>query len=190
MQKVLLLEEAPHELSLRNSLGSLGYDVVAHLCDAHALRTEVARIAPDVIIVTAHVPSEATLVNLAAISEHSPLPVVVFAREGSRALIKRAVNCGVAGYVVDGWAEQRVPAIIDAATARFELYEATRSELVKTRTQLLERKVIEKAKGIVMEQRSLSEDEAYTALRRMAMDQNLALAEIARRIISVSELLR
>jgi response regulator NasT len=80
-------------------------------------------------------------------------------------------------------------AIIDAATARFELYQATRKELASTRAKLAERKLVEKAKGIVMEQRKLSEDQAYNTLRKMAMDQNLALAEVARRVIAVAQLL-
>lgn len=189
MQKVLLLEEGTHEPSLRNALTGLGYDVVAELRDAHALRTEVARAAPDVIIVTTRTPSAATLDGLAAISASSPCPIVVFAREGTRDLIRKAVDCGVAAYVVDGWASGRVQAIIDAATARFEAYESIREELASTRAKLAERKLIEKAKGIVMEQRKLTEGEAYGALRKMAMDQNLALAEVARRVIAVTELL-
>lgn len=189
MHKVLLLEEAPHEPSLRSALTGLGYEVVSELRDAHALRTEVARAAPDVIIVTTQTPSDETLVNLAAVSEASPRPIVVFARDGTRDLIRKAVDCGVAAYVVDGWASGRVQAIIDAATARFEAYESIRVELASTRAKLAERKLIEKAKGIVMEQRQLSESAAYNALRRMAMDQNLQLVEVARRVIAVTELL-
>ena len=189
MQKVLLLEEASGDPPLRKTLSGLGYDVVAQFDDARALRTEVARTAPDVVIVRTRTPSAAMLESLAAISASCPRPIVVFAAEGGRDLIRRAVDCGVAGYVVDGWAAERLTSIIDAASARFDMYEATRKELASTRAKLAERKLIEKAKGIVMEQRKLSEDQAYTALRRMAMDQNLALAEVARRVIAVAQLL-
>lgn len=189
MQKVLLLEERSGVSSLRNTLSGLGYEVTAELRDAGALRTEVARIAPDVIIVSTQTPSDETLESLAAVSAASPRPIVVFASEGDRGLIRKAVDCGVAAYVVQGWAAERLTAIIDAATARFEMYEATRKELAATRERLAERKLVEKAKGIVMEQRRLSEGEAYGALRKMAMDQNLALAEVARRVIAVARLL-
>lgn len=189
MQTVLLLEEASEDVSLRNSLTNLGYDIVAHLDEPGALRTEVARAAPDVIIVKTQTPSDETLDSLAAVSASSPRPIVVFAAEGDRDLIRRAVDCGVDAYVVEGWAPERVAAIIDAATARFDMYDATRKELASTRARLAERKLIEKAKGIVMEQRKVSEDQAYHAMRKMAMDQNLPLAEVARRLIAVVELL-
>ena len=189
MQKVLLLEDCSGDSSLRDTLTGLGYDVVADLRDFGALRTEVARIAPDVIVVRTHTPTGEMLESLAAVFESAPRPIVVFAREGTREVIRRAVECGVSAYVIDGWASARLTAIIDAATARFEMYDATRRELAATRARLAERKLIEKAKGIVMEQRRLTEGEAYGALRKMAMDQNLALAEVARRVIAVAQLL-
>jgi response regulator NasT len=189
MQKVLLLEDCSGDFSLRNTLTGLGYVVMAELRDAGALRTEVARCAPEVIIVTTQTPGEEMLESLAAVSASSPRPIIVFAREGTRELIRKAVDCGVSAYVVDGWASQRVQPIIDAAIARFEAYESIREELASTRARLAERKLVERAKGIVMEQRKLSEHQAYGALRKMAMDQNLALAEVARRVIAVAELL-
>jgi response regulator NasT len=99
------------------------------------------------------------------------------------------MHAGVAAYVVDGWAAERVTPIIEAACARFEAYEAVKKQLAATQNKLSERKVIEKAKGIVMQQRALTEDQAYAALRKLAMDQNLALAEVARRVLAVAHLL-
>ena len=190
MQKVLLvLEDIPHDEPLRASLTDLGYEIVGELSDAQQLRTEVARAAPDVIIVRADTPGDAMLDSLASVSAALPRPIVVFAREASRETIRRAVECGVAAYVVEGWARERITPIIEAAVARFDAFQAVQRELATTRTKLSERKLIEKAKGIVMEQRRLTENDAYSALRKMAMDQNLALAEIARRVISVSSLL-
>ena len=190
MQKVLLtLEDASHDASLRDTLTDLGYEIIGELTDLRELRTEVARTAPDVIIVRTDTPSESTLESLAAVSASLPRPIVVFAREGSRDLIRKAVECGVAAYVVEGWARERITPIIEAAAARFDAFQAVQRELAATRTKLSERKVIEKAKGIVMEQRGMNENDAYAALRKMAMDQNLALAELARRVIAVAELL-
>jgi response regulator NasT len=189
MYKVLLMIEGAHDETLGASLTELGYAIVSEVSDARQLRTEVARAAPEVIIVRAEAPTDELLENIAAVSAVLPRPVVVFAREGSREVIRRAVECGVAAYVVEGWAPERITPIIEAATARFEAFDAMRKELLSTRTKLSERKVIEKAKGIVMQQRRLNENDAYGALRKMAMDQNLALAEVARRVIAVSQLL-
>jgi len=189
MQTVILLEDAPHQRSLRDALAELGYEVLAQLCEPRKLHAEVERLHPDLIVVTADTPSEETLVTLGAVSGSCPRPVVVFAKAGTRELIRRAVDCGVAAYVVDGWAPERLTPIIEAAVARFEAYETVRKELASTRAKLSERKLIEKAKGIVMQQRKLSEEQAYTALRKMAMDQNLPLSEVARRVIAVAQLL-
>ena len=190
MHKVLLLTEtASGDERLRTSLTELGYTIVSEISDAQRLRTEVARSAPDVIIVRAEAPSDLLLENIAAVSASLPRPIVVFARDGAREVIRRAVDCGVAAYVVEGWAPERITPIIEAASARFDAFEAMRQELLNTQARLSDRKVIEKAKGIVMQTRRLNENDAYGALRKMAMDQNLALVEVARRVIAVSQLL-
>lgn len=189
MKTAIVLDSPPQHLALRASLSDLGYKVLAQIEEPSTLHDSVALHAPDVIIVATDTPSVHMLHSLGSIAESSPRPVVMFARDASTAMIRKAVGCGVGAYVVEGWARERLGAIIDAATARFEAYEAVRTELTNTRARLSERKLIEKAKGIVMEQRKLSEEHAYAALRKMAMDQNLALAEVARRIISVSKLL-
>ena len=189
MQKVILFDDTRKQHSLRARLSDLRYDVVAEVGEPHRLHAEVMRLHPDVIIVTTEVPDEETFVTLGAIAGSSPRPVVMFAKDGTREMIRKAVDCGVGAYVVDGWSPERLTPIIEAAIARFEAYEALRKELASTRAKLIERKLIEKAKGIVMQQRRLTEDQAYAALRKMAMDQNLALAEVARRVIAVAQLL-
>jgi response regulator NasT len=113
----------------------------------------------------------------------------MFAKDPRAQLIRKSVECGVSAYVVDGWSPERITPIIEAAIARFDAYAAVKKELAHTRTQLAERKLIDKAKGIVMQQRGLTEEQAYSALRKMAMDQSVPLAEVARRIISVAQLL-
>ena len=189
MQSVLLFHDPPHRLPLEPELADLGYTIVAELDDPRTLQAEVTRLEPGVIVVTTRTPSEALFGALSAVAESSPRPVVMFALDANREVIRRAVDHGVGAYVVEGWARERLTPIIEAATARFEAYESMRQELASTRLKLSERKLIEKAKGIVMEQRKLTEAQAYGALRKMAMDQNLALAEVARRVISVAELL-
>ena len=190
MQSVVLLHEAPHSTELGAALNEIGYRVVGEVTAAQFLESEVERSKPDVIVVATDSPPDETLKVLGSLAASHPRPVIMFARDRNREVIRRAVECGVAAYVVDGWAAQRLTPIIDAASARFEAYDAVRKELATTRTKLEERKIIEKAKGIVMQQRKLSEAHAYSALRKTAMDQNLALAEVARRVVAVAELLR
>ena len=186
---LLMLEPSGNAASLRAALQSSTYSIAAEVSDALRLEAEVVRVAPDVIIACTGSPSERMLDALRALSEKSPRPVVMFANDASRAVIRKTVDAGVAAYVVDGWAAERMAAIIEAACARFDAHQSLRKELRATQTKLAERKVVEKAKGLVMQQRGLTEDEAYSALRRMAMDQNLPLAEVARRVIAVAHLL-
>jgi response regulator NasT len=174
---------------VRRALETQDYRVLAELHEPSALHAETVRHAPDVIVVGTRSPDALLLEALQSIAEACPRPVVIFALDSSRKAIRTTVEAGAAAYVVDGWSAQRVSAIIDAACARFDAHQAVKKELEATRTKLSERKVIEKAKGIVMQQRGVTEDEAYGSLRKMAMDQNLALVEVARRVISVAQLL-
>jgi two-component system, response regulator / RNA-binding antiterminator len=186
---VLLTRDAPHAGSVRAALETQRYVILSELREAHLLHAEVVRLAPDVIIACTQSPDEQLLESLETISAVCPRPVVMFATDPSRDVIRRSVEAGVAAYVVEGWSPERLTPIIEAATARFDSYVSMKKELASTRAKLSERKIIERAKGIVMEQRKLNEDAAYTALRKMAMDQNLALAEVARRVIAVAQLL-
>jgi response regulator NasT len=190
MQSILLLvDDASRAASLRHILESLRYRIVDELRDPAALYDAAARHQPDLIVLRTDSPTKPLLDALRSLFEATPRPVILFANDPSRNVIRSAVDAGVAAYVVDGWAAERVTPIIDAACARFEAYDAVRKQLAATQNKLSERKVIEKAKGIVMQQRGLTEDHAYAALRKMAMDQNLELAEVARRVIAVAQLL-
>jgi two-component system, response regulator / RNA-binding antiterminator len=190
MSAVLLVhDDAPHAATLRRTLESLRYQIAAELPTPAGLHAEVVRLAPDLIVVCTQSPTIALLGALHAVADSQPRPVVIFASDARRDTIREAVDAGVAAYVVAGWAPERVTPIIEAACARFEAHQAIKRELASTRNKLSERKIIEKAKGIVMQQRRLSENDAYAALRTMAMQQNLALAEVARRVIAVASLL-
>jgi response regulator NasT len=186
---LLVLDSAPHAATLRETLESLRYKIVSELAMPAALQPEVVRLAPDLIVVCTQSPTAALLTGLRGIADSNPRPIVLFATDDRRDTIREAVEAGVAGYVVEGWAPERVTPIIEAACARFEAHQAIKHELAVTRNKLSERKIIEKAKGIVMQQRGLAENDAYAALRTMAMQQNLALAEVARRVIAVASLL-
>ena len=107
----------------------------------------------------------------------------------SRALIEAAVQGGVSAYVVDGMQPHRLRPIIEVAIARFREFQALRDELQQTRNKLAERREIEKAKGILMKQKGMAEEDAYQALRKLAMDQGLKIGEVARQLISIAKLL-
>lgn len=186
---LLLREPSADAASLCTALANTQYRLAGDITEPERLDTETVRVAPDVIIACTGSPSHAMLSALRALSERSPRPVVMFANDPRREVIRKTVDAGVAAYVVDGWAPERVAAIIEAACARFEAYESLKKELRTTQNKLAERKIVEKAKGLVMQQRGVSEDQAYSALRKMAMDQNLTLAEVARRVISIAHLL-
>ncbi|MBU0499909.1 MAG: ANTAR domain-containing protein [Gammaproteobacteria bacterium] len=134
-------------------------------------------------------PGHDTLGNLRLVQSTLPCPLVMFSQDGDRETIRRAVLAGVSVYVVGGVQPKRVRPILDAAIARFEQFRDLSRELDKTRTQLQERKVIKRAKGLIMAHRNLSEPEVYQLLRKAAMDRNLRMAEVAEQIIAAADLL-
>ena len=144
---------------------------------------------PDVIIIDMDAPNRDTLEDLRSVQSTMPRPMVMFSQDDDSETIRRAVEAGVSAYVVDGIQAKKVRPILDAAIARFEQYRELSSELDKTKSQLTERKLIERAKGIVMAQRGISEPEAYQLLRKAAMDRNLRMSEVAENIIAAADLL-
>ena len=190
MLRIMLVDDTPERaFSLRLVLTRLGYDVVSEISDPRKLRNEVLRCSPDAIVVETDSPHPDTLDDLCAISESCPRPIVMFANDPARASIRKAVHAGASAYVVDGRAPERITPIIESAIARFETFQAMRNELVTVRNKLSERKVVEKAKGILMKNAKLTEEGAYRVLRKQAMDRNLQIVEVARQVIAVSELL-
>jgi response regulator NasT len=142
-----------------------------------------------VVIADLDSPDRDTLESMGTVSREVPRPIVLFAREGSTETIEKAIKAGVSAYVVDGLAPSRIQPVVDVAIARFREYQALRRELADTKLKLAERKSVDRAKGILMDRRGMSEQEAYTALRKLAMDKNKRLAEVAEMIIASAELL-
>lgn len=123
------------------------------------------------------------------ITRDDPRPIVMFTQDQDRTLMREALEAGVSAYVVDGLSVERVRPIVEVALARFEQWQALRRELDQAQTNLAERKVIERAKGIVMKQRGCTESEAYVLLRKLAMDRHQRLAHVAESVITMAELL-
>jgi response regulator NasT len=190
MLRIMLVDDTPERaFYLRLVLERLGYDVIGEISDPGRLHDEVLRLSPDAIIVDTESPSRDTLENLCTITENCPRPIVMFAQDPARESIREAVRVGVTAYVVNGLAPERITPIIETALARFEAFQSVREELDKTRTQLSERKLIERAKGILMKEKRVSEDDAYRLLRKLAMDKNLSMAAISEQVISIAKLL-
>lgn len=188
--RIMLVDEQPERFELLNkTFTECGYQVVANV-DAHEnINAAVEKFQPDVIIADLDSPGRDTLEYLQAVTRDRPRPIVLFTNDGDGDTIALAVKSGVSAYVLDGINPARIQPILDVAISRFREYQQLRDELEQTRLQLTERKVIEKAKGILMKNRGLSEDQAYQMLRKMAMDRNLKIAELARSIIAAAELL-
>ncbi|MGH8631074.1 MAG: ANTAR domain-containing response regulator [Burkholderiales bacterium] len=190
MLRVMVVDEdAERRDILKQGLEKVGHQVVAEVQSTVRLPLLVAQLKPDVIIIDTNSPDRDTLEHVCVITQNAPRPIVMFAADGDARTIREAVRAGVSAYVVDGLSADRVQPIIDAAVARFEQLQSLRSELASAQTQLTDRKRIERAKGILMKQKGLSEDEAHRWLRKAAMDENLKLAEVADHVIRAARLL-
>lgn len=180
-------EQAERARALRIGLLEAGYNILAALPPDADLGQQVAKLQPDVIIVDEQ--SDAALRNVVAATVNARRPIVCFTEDGDRKKMHAAIEAGVSAYVVAGLSAERVKAVLDVAIARFEVDQKLRDELNETKLKLAERKVIERAKGLLMERHHCSEDDAYCKLRRLAMDKNLKLSEIAQRMLDFADLL-
>ncbi len=190
MPRILLINDTDKPIGeLRAALLEAGHEVLDEVANIAALLKAVETHQPDVVIVDVDSPSRDALEQLALINRHAPRPVVMFSADGDEQLIRAAVGAGVTAYIVDGLSPARVRPIIQVALARFEQQSHLRRQLDDVQQQLQDRKLIEQAKGVLMEKRGLSERDAYAALRQQAMKQNLKLADVARRVLDMAELL-
>jgi response regulator NasT len=188
--RIALVDEKPERSDdLERALLEAGYDVVARLSGRDDLRTRIAASQPDVIIVDLQSPDRDVLEDMQRMHDEQPRPVLMFVDESDSDSIHAAVRAGVSAYVVDGLKSRSVRPIVEVAIARFEAFQTLKSELEAARTSLADRKLIERAKGILMSRHRLSEDEAYHRLRRTAMDRSMKLADVARLVVEMAELL-
>jgi response regulator NasT len=189
--RVLLIDDGAHRVSLiRDELTRQGHLVVGVVDSALLIHDCVLRLRPDVVIVDSESPSRDTLENLATMSSTSPRPVVIFSEDPSQEPMQQALKAGVSAYVIAGLQPQRLMPVLQVAIARFEQDRALREQLGEAQTQLSERKLIERAKGILMDDIGLSEEQAYKHLRKMAMDRGQRLGQVAERIVEAKNLLR
>lgn len=188
--KVLLVDQsARRSTPLQQSLASAGYEVVGRVPSSANLYRAVAEWQPDVIIIDVDSPSRDTLEHIIVSGRDDPRPIVMFTHDGDTEKIRSATRAGVSAYVVGGLESERIRPILDAAIARFDEFRAVRQELNDAKLKLSERKTVERAKGVLMKQRGLGEDDAYSLMRKLAMDRNIKLAELAQQIVDAATLL-
>lgn len=190
MLTVLVIDESRTRAGeICAGLALAGYQVAAILAGADNLTAEVKRLQPDVILIDTESPSRDTLENLAVMNKAMPRPVIVFTQEDAREPMRDALKAGVSAYVVDGLEPKRIKAIVDVARVRFEGTQALRRELDEASRKLSDRKLVDKAKGVLMKARGLDEDTAYHAMRKLAMERSQPLVNVARDIIDMARVL-
>lgn len=155
-----------------------------------AVEGELASFAPDVIVIACDSPDRDTLENLRERTQHNPRPVVMFVDRSTPGLANAAIEAGVAAYVVDGLVANRVRSVLEVALTRFRLMQSLRNDLTKAQADLAARKTIDRAKGLLMKERSLDEEAAYQLLRKLAMDSGRPMAAIATDLIAYAHVLR
>ena len=188
--KVLLVDDSPERTRiLRTALEKARYDVTAVLESSFALMNAVENQQPDIIIIDTESPSRDVLEHVVMVSRDQPRPIVMFSSDGGSDSIREAVRAGVSAYVVDGLEASRVEGIVEVAVARFDEYQRLVSELAEANLKLSERKLVDRAKGILMKSRGFSEDEAYHALRKLAMTRKKRMGDAARMVIDMEDLI-
>lgn len=175
--------------ALRIGLLQAGYDILAAIPGDLYAPERIAQLQPDMIIVDAESDSRDILEHIVFATRDAPRPIVLFTEESNQSDMAAAIEAGVSAYVVAGLQSERIKPVLDVAMARFAVDQKLRHELSDTKSRLAERKIIERAKGILMQRHRLSEDEAYQKLRKQAMERNLKLVELAQRVLEAADLL-
>lgn len=189
--RILIVDENPERADLlEEALRESGYEPIGRLSPAALSAARVQEMKPDMVIVDVDSPSRDTLESMREITREQPKPIVMFVDQSDEGSIAEAMQAGVSAYVIDGLNPRRVKPILDVAVARFREFQALRAELDRAKTSLAERKLIERAKGILMRERGLDEPGAYAALRKLAMDRQQRLSDVAETLIAFADLLR
>ena len=188
--KVMLVDEDPDRAAgVRAALEANGCKVVSRLASPMEIYDAVVACSPDVIIIDTESPSRDSLESLAFVARDRPHPIVMFSGDRSSDTIREAIRAGVSAYVVDGLSPERLQPILEVAVERFAAEQGLKQELADARSQLAGRKDVERAKGILMKQKNIAEDEAFQQLRRFAMDRGIKMADAAAQVIDMAKLL-
>jgi response regulator NasT len=175
---------------LEQALQKHGYEVATLKLQALNLLEVISSLQPDVAVLNLYSPGDEVLKMILEINQQNSIPVVMFAEDQQTDTINKVIKAGVSAYIVDGLEPKRLKAIIEIAIARFHEQQALKDELKKTKTQLEDRKLVDRAKAVLIKSQGYSEDEAYHALRKLAMDRKVSIGEMAKNVIAMAELLK
>lgn len=188
---IVLIEKVPERAALiTGALRAEAECEVTVIDTDDGLARRIAEITPDLVLIDVANPSRDTLEALSLASSPMERPVAMFVDRSDRDLTRAAIEAGLSAYVVNGLRAERIRPILDAAIARFHMFQRMRTELATTRAALAERKDVDRAKRLLMTARNIGEDEAYALLRRSAMDQKKKISEIAKALIITADLLK
>jgi two-component system, response regulator / RNA-binding antiterminator len=189
--RVLIVDQNVMRASiLEEGLREAGYTQVTVLREMHNLLRRIVDIDPDVIVIDLENPNRDVLEQMFQVSRVVRRPIAMFVDRSDTDMIEAAVDAGVGSYVVDGLKKERVKSVLDTAISRFKAFNKLREELDLARQALDERKIVERAKGILMKQRGMSEEAAYALLRKAAMNENRRLSEVAQSVVTAASLFK
>ncbi|WEX89840.1 ANTAR domain-containing response regulator [Sinorhizobium garamanticum] len=187
---ILVIDENAIRASIiEEGLRDAGHNRVSIVHDVHGVGRVIERLQPDVIVIDLENPNRDLLESMFQLSRSVKRPIAMFVDRSDSSMIEAAIDAGVSAYVVDGLRQERVKSILDMAIGRFNAFSRMERELAEARSELADRKVIDRAKGILMKSRGISEEEAYKLLRTTAMNQNRKIAEIAQSLVLAAGLL-
>lgn len=186
---VVIETDRERALLIAESLREAGNFDVTVIPEVTGLARRISERNPDIVLIDMASPSRDMLEELTLASGPLERPVAMFVDRSDGALTKAAIEAGVSAYVVDGLRPARIKPVLDAAIARFHMVHRMRVELETTRRALEERKVIDRAKGVLMKARGIDEDAAYALLRKTAMDQGRRVADVAQALVTAAGLL-
>ncbi len=189
--KIVIVDESPvRSAILEEGLREAGFMDVTRIAEMTNLLARIYAIDPDVILIDLENPSRDVLEQMFQVSRIVKRPIAMFVDQSDTASIQASVDAGVASYIVDGLKKERIKHILDTCISRFNAFARLQEELDRTKSALEERKVIDRAKGILMKAKGINEEEAYALLRKTAMNENKKIAEIAQSVITAAEMFK
>jgi response regulator NasT len=189
--KIVIVDESPIRAAiLEEGLREAGFTGVVHIREMQSLLSRIYALDPDIILIDLENPSRDVLEQMFQVSRAVRRPIAMFVDQSDAASIQASVDAGVSAYIVDGLKKERIKPILDLCVSRFNAFAKLQEELERTKSALEDRKVIDRAKGILMKLKGLTEDEAYVLLRSTAMREKKKIGEIAQSIITASEMLK
>jgi len=189
--KIVIVDESPIRAAiLEEGLREAGYTSVVRISEMQSLLARIYALDPDIIVIDLENPSRDILEQMFQVSRAVRRPIAMFVDQSDAASIQASVDAGVSAYIVDGLKKERIKPILDLCVFRFNAFAKLQDELDRTKSALEERKVIDRAKGILMKLKGLTEEEAYVLMRSTAMREKKKIGEIAQSILTASELLK